>query len=72
MNKIINKFLLAGDNFMSELHLGQPLLTYSACAPLSKYKEGIQKLKKKTQETGNSTYIYQNELDKAGFQHDMA
>ena len=51
MNKIINKFLLAGDNFMSELHLGQPLLTYSACAPLSKYKEGIHKFKKKN--TGN-------------------
>ena len=32
-----------------------------------KKKERIQKCK----ETGNSRYIYQNELDKACFQHDM-
>ena len=31
-------------------------------------KEKIQKFK----ETGDSRYIYQNELDKACFQHDMA
>ena len=30
--------------------------------------EGIQKFK----ETGDSRYIYRNELDKACFQHDMA
>ena len=28
--------------------------------------------KKKIKETGDSRYIYQNELDKACFQHDMA
>ena len=33
MNKIINKFLLTGDKFKSELHLKQPGLTYSACVP---------------------------------------
>ena len=33
-----------------------------------KKKERIQKFK----ETGDSRYIYQNELDKACFQHDMA
>ena len=31
MNKIIDKFLLAGDKFMSELHLRQPVFTDSGC-----------------------------------------
>ena len=31
MNEIINKFLLAGDKFMPEMHLKQPGFTYSAC-----------------------------------------
>ena len=31
MNKIINKFLLTGDQFMPELHLKQPGFTYSTC-----------------------------------------
>ena len=35
--------------------------TYSACGPLSKNKERIQKFK----ETENTKYIYRNELDKA-------
>ena len=68
MNNIINKRLLAGDKFMSEMHLRQPQSTYSACGPFTKNKEGIQKFKK----TGDSRYIYRNELDKACFQHDMA
>ena len=49
MNDIINKFLLAGDKFMSEMH------------------QRIQKFK----QTGDSGYIYRNELDKACFQHGM-
>ena len=40
---------------------------YSACGPFTKNKERIQKFK----ETEESRYIYQNELDKACFQHDM-
>ena len=43
MNKIINKFLLAGDKFMPELHLKQPEFTYSACGPFTKHWERIQK-----------------------------
>ena len=39
MNDIINKFLLAGDKFMSEMHLRQPRFTYSACGPFTKNKE---------------------------------
>ena len=53
MNKIVNKFLLAGDKFMPEMHLRQPGFTYSA-------------------ETGDTSYIYKNEVDKACFQYDMA
>ena len=53
---------------MSEMHLRQSGFTYSACVPFAKNKERIKKLK----ETGDSRYIYQNKLDKACFQHDMA
>ena len=38
MNDIINKFLLAGDNFMPEMNLKQPGLTYSACESFTKNK----------------------------------
>ena len=62
-------FLLAGDKFLPEMHLRQPAFTYSACGPFKKNKEGIQKFKKKT---GDSRYIYQKELDKVCFQHNMA
>ena len=53
---------------MSEMHLKQPGFTYSACGPFTKNKERIQKFK----ETGDTNYIYKNEVDKACFQHDMA
>ena len=53
---------------MPEIHLKKPGFTYSACGPFTKNKERIKKFK----ETGDSRYIYQNELDKACFQHDMA
>ena len=68
MNEIVNKFLLAGDKFMAEMHLKQPGFTYSACGPFTKNKERIQKF----METGDTNYIYRNEPDKACFQHDMA
>ena len=53
---------------MSEMHIKQPAFTYSACGPFTKNKERIQKFK----ETGDTNYIYKNELDNACFQHDMA
>ena len=31
MNELVNKFLLAGDKFMSEMHLRQPWFIYSGC-----------------------------------------
>ena len=68
MNNIINKFLLAGDKFILEMHLRQPQFTYSACGPFTKHKQRIQKFK----ETGDTNYIYKNELDKPCFAHDAA
>ena len=68
MNKVVNNFLLEGDTFMPKMHLRQPGFTYSACGSFTKNQERIQKIK----ETEDSRYIYQNELDKACFQHDMA
>ena len=68
MNEIVNKFLLVGDKFMPEMHLKQPGFTYSACGPFTKNKERIEKF----MQTGNTDFIYKNELDKACFQHDMA
>ena len=46
MNEIVNKFLLAGDMFMPEMHLRQPLFTYSACGPFTKNKKEYKNLKK--------------------------
>ena len=42
--------------------------THNACQPFTKNKERVLKNK----ETKNVRYIYQNELNKACFQHDMA
>ena len=68
IRQIINKFLLARDKFMPEMHLRQPQFTYSACGPFTKQKQKIQKF----EETGDTNYIYKNELDKACFAHDAA
>ena len=68
MNNIINKFLLAGDKFKPELHLRQPRFVYSAFGPFTRHKERIKEFKR----TGDTRYIYRNELDKTCFQHDSA
>ena len=68
INAKANKFLLAGAKFMPEMHLKQPGFTYSACDPFTKNKVRIGKFI----QTGNTDYIYKNDLDKACFQHDMA
>ena len=52
MNEIVNKFLLAGDKFMPEMHLKQPGFTCGACGPLTKKKEEFRNIKK--QETQNT------------------
>ena len=46
MNKIVNKFLLAGKKFMPEIHLKQPWFTYGVCGPFTKNKKRILNLKK--------------------------
>ena len=66
MNETVKK-ILAGNKFMPEMHLKQPRFTHSACGPFTKIKERIQKFK----ETGDTKYIYRNELSKTCFQHDM-
>ena len=66
-NKIVNKFLLAGDKFKPGMHLRLSGFTDSAFGPFTKNKERKQKFN----ETGDSRYIHQNQLDKACFQHDM-
>ena len=68
MNEIINKFLLVGDKFMPEMRLRQSGFTYNACGPFTKNKERI----KKCMQSGNTDFIYKNELYKVCFQHDMA
>ena len=43
ISEIYNKFLLAGNEFMPEMHLKQHRFTYNACGPFTKNKERIQK-----------------------------
>ena len=50
------------------MQLKQPEFISIACRPFTKNKERIQKFKG----TGDSRYIYKNQLDKASFQHDIA
>ena len=53
---------------MPEMHLSQPQFTYGACGPFSKHKQRIQKFR----ETGDTNYIYKNELDETCFGRDAA
>ena len=68
MNEIVTKFLSAGKTVMPEMHLKQPVFTYSACGTFTKNKDRIQKFK----ETEDTKYIYRNDLDKACLQPDQA
>ena len=53
---------------MSKMDLRQLEFRYSACGPFIKNKERKEKFK----ETRDSQYIYQKQLDKNYFQHDIA
>ena len=53
---------------MPEMHLRQPRFVCSACGPFTRHKERITEFKR----TGDTRYIYRNELDKVCFQHDSA
>ena len=68
MNEIVNQFLQAGDKSMPKMHLKQPGFTYGACVPFPPKKERIKKI----MQTGNTDFIYRNELDKVCFQNYMA
>ena len=64
-NSIINKFLLAGDTFMPEMHLVDPIVNkYNACGQFTKHTQRIQDFLN----TDKLSYIYKNDLDKACFQ----
>ena len=52
---------------MPQLPIINSSFMYSPCGLFTKNKERINKFK----ETEDSRYIYQNELDKTCFQHDM-
>ena len=65
MNEIVYKCLLVEDKFMAKMHLKQSGFTYNTCEPFERNREKIQNFKV----TGDSQYIYQNELDKACFKH---
>ena len=56
MNNIINRFLLAGDKCMPEMHLRQPQFVYSACGPFTRHKERIKEFKG----TGDTRLLYRN------------
>ena len=68
MNEIVDRFLLAGDKFISEIYLRKTGFTYSPCGVFTKNKERVQKFEK----TGASRYTYKNKLDKRCFEYDMA
>ena len=50
------------------MNLKQYGFTYNACGPFTNDQERIEKF----MQTRNTNFIYNNELDKACFQHDMA
>ena len=53
---------------MPEIQIKQPGFTYIVCGPFTKNKERIEKF----MQTGNTDYIYKNDLDNACFHHNMA
>ena len=54
---------------MPEMHLRQPGFTYNACGPFT--KNFVERRIEKLMQSGNTDFIYKNELEKACFQHDM-
>ena len=53
MIEMVNKFLLAGDKFIPEMHFKQPGFSYSACGPFTKRKERSEKF----MQTGKTDFI---------------
>ena len=66
---IINKFLLIGDKFMSEMHFwDSKVKKYSACGPFTRHQKRIDIFMK----DGRLSHILKNRLHPACFQHDSA
>ena len=59
---------MAGDKFMPEMHLKQLGFIYSTCGPFTKNKERVQKIV----QAEITDYIYNNDPNRACFQHGMA
>ena len=68
MNATVNNFSLAGNKCIPKMDFRRLEFTYNSYGTFTKNKEQIQKFK----ETGDLKCIYQNELGKTCFQHDMA
>ena len=65
----MKKFLLKADKFMPEMHLKDLKVgTYRACGIFTRHRDRINKFI----QTGDTNYVYKNELDKACFAHDAA
>ena len=45
LGSLVNKFLLMGDKFMTEVQLRQPGFTYSVCGSFIRHKEKIEKFR---------------------------
>ena len=58
LNEAVNKFLLAGDKFISVMHSWQPGFTFNACGIFPKNIGQTQQVK----ESGDSRYIYQKRI----------
>ena len=56
MSEIVNKFLLAGDKYIHEMHSKQPGFTCSACGSFTKNKEQIENFR----QTENTDFVYRN------------
>ena len=67
MNEEANKVLLAGDKFMPEIHLRQPVFAYSTCGSFTKNRKST-----KIQRNSRFTIYLSNVLDKVCFKLDMA
>ena len=66
---IINRFLLIGDKFISEMHLWDSKVEkYSACGPFTRHQQRINDFIK----DGKLSHVLKNKLDAACFQHDSA
>ena len=66
---IINRFLLIGDKFLSEMHLWDPKVgKYFACGPFTRHKQRINDF----MNDGKLSHILKNKLDAACFQHDFS